>query len=33
MDSLQFITDQEFENYEQARAWWARNRGTFSFDE
>ena len=33
MDSLQFITDQEFENYEQAQAWWQRNRATFSFDE
>ncbi|GEM_PF-1147744 len=33
MDSLQFITDQEFENYEQAHAWWQRNRATFSFDE
>jgi len=33
MDSLQFITDQEFENYVEAQAWWQRNRATFSFDE
>jgi HEAT repeat protein len=33
MDSLQFITDQEFEDYHQAKAWWDRNRATFKFDE
>jgi len=33
LDSLNFITDQEFESYEEARAWWDRNRATFNFDE
>jgi hypothetical protein len=31
-DSLEFITDQEFDSYEQARAWWDANRDTFEFD-
>lgn len=33
LDSLNFITDQEFQSYEEARAWWDRNRATFKFDE
>lgn len=33
LDSLNFITDQEFQSYEEARAWWDRNRATFSFDD
>jgi len=33
LDSLNFITDQEFETYEEARAWWERSRATFDFDE
>ncbi|MCX7848187.1 MAG: HEAT repeat domain-containing protein [bacterium] len=32
LDSLNFITDQEFQSYEEARAWWDRNRASFSFD-
>jgi hypothetical protein len=32
LDSLEFITDQEFDSYEQARAWWDANRDTFNFD-
>ena len=30
--SLEFITGQEFDSYEQARAWWDANRDTFNFD-
>lgn len=33
LDSLNFMTDQEFESYEEARAWWDRNRATFKFDD
>ena len=33
LDSLEFITDQEFKGYEDARAWWDKNRTTFKFDE
>ena len=30
-DSLEFITDQEFESYEEARKWWDAHRDTFTF--
>jgi len=32
LDSLNFITDQEFQTYEEAREWWERNRASFTFD-
>ena len=31
-DALEFLTDQEFETYEQAKDWWQKNRTTFEFD-
>jgi hypothetical protein len=31
-DSLEFITDQEFKSYEEARNWWDANKDTFEFD-
>ncbi len=33
LDSIEFITDHEFKNYSEARAWWDQNRDTFKFDE
>ncbi len=33
LDSLGFITDQDFESYEEAREWWDLNRDMFVFDE
>jgi hypothetical protein len=33
LDSLNFITDQEFETGEEARQWWEKNRGSFIFYE
>lgn len=33
LDSLEWITDQEFKNYQQARTWWDNNRESFTFDE
>ncbi len=33
LDSIEFITDQEFKDYNDARAWWDQNRDTFKFDE
>jgi len=32
LDSLEFITDQEFNSYDEARKWWDANRETFNFD-
>ena len=32
LDSLEFITDQRFESYQEARIWWELNRDTFEFD-
>ena len=31
-DSLEFITDQEFKSYQEARDWWDANKDTFQFD-
>ena len=31
-DSLEFITDQRFESYQDAKIWWELNRDTFEFD-
>ena len=31
-DSLEFITDQELDSYEEARKWWEANRDIFKFD-
>jgi hypothetical protein len=31
-DSLEWITDQEFKSYDEARKWWDANRDTFNFD-
>jgi len=33
LESLNFLTDQDFENYEQARSWWDKNREAYNFDE
>jgi hypothetical protein len=33
LDSLDFITDQEFESYEQAHEWWELNRDEFVFED
>jgi|GEM_PF-6602029 hypothetical protein len=33
LDSLNFITDQEFETGEEARQWWEQNRDSFIFHE
>lgn len=32
MDSLMFLTDEEFETYQEWRQWWDRNRDTYEFD-
>jgi hypothetical protein len=32
LDSLEFITDQRFESYQEAKIWWELNRDTFEFD-
>ena len=31
-EALEFITDEEFENYDEAKAWWNKNRDSFEFD-
>ena len=31
-DALEFITDEEFENYDEAKAWWIKHRDSFEFD-
>ena len=33
MDSLEFIFDREFKDYQEARSWWDANRNTWVFDE
>ena len=33
LDSIEFITDQEFKDYQEARDWWDKNRDTFEFDD
>lgn len=33
LDSIEWITDMEFENYEDARRWWDANRSNFEFDD
>jgi HEAT repeat protein len=33
LDSIEWMTDMEFANYEGAREWWDANRGTFTFDD
>jgi len=33
LDSIEFITDQEFKDYNDARAWWDEHRDTFKFDD
>lgn len=33
VDSLMFLTDQDFETYHEWRSWWDRNRSTFRFDQ
>lgn len=33
LDSINFITDQDFASYDQARAWWDRNKTTFKFSD
>ncbi len=32
LDSIEFITDQEFKNYDDARAWWDAHRDEFQFE-
>ena len=32
LDSIEFITDQEFENYDDARTWWEEHKDTFEFE-
>ncbi|MBO4554034.1 HEAT repeat domain-containing protein [bacterium] len=31
-EALEFITDEEFETYDEAKAWWNKNRDSFEFD-
>ena len=31
-EALEFITDEEFETYDEAKAWWTKNRASFDFD-
>lgn len=31
-EALEFITDEEFETYDEAKAWWNKNRNSFEFD-
>ncbi|MBO7543176.1 HEAT repeat domain-containing protein [bacterium] len=31
-EALEFITDEEFETYDDAKAWWTKNRSSFEFD-
>ena len=31
-EALEFITDEEFETYDEAKAWWSKNRDSFEFD-
>lgn len=31
-EALEFITDEEFENYDEAKAWWLKHRDSFEFD-
>jgi hypothetical protein len=33
LDSIEWITDMEFDNYEAAREWWDANRDNFEFDD
>jgi HEAT repeat protein len=33
LDSIEWITDMEFENYESAREWWDAHRDNFEFDD
>ncbi len=31
-EALEFLTDEEFETYDEAKAWWNKNRDSFEFD-
>ena len=31
-EALEFMTDEEFENYDEAKAWWTKHRDSFEFD-